>query len=467
MSEEVINESTEVLSDKLSFKLPNTASYINNRRSVNLPCVGSNIYQGGGSGTKLLRFQLNSDHWADLDTIRVNFRLVNKAPIVSTNDPILRPLGGAHLFFRRLRILCGGAVIEDILQYGRTHQMFECLMNGQVRDNLEIENFGTRFDNSYTYNNYTTGTCPGINGSGTNRNAKYVSFKPFAGLFRCGKMLPLTYCPLVVELELCANATDPIFSIDGTVFTTNNTSVSWEIDNPFLTFDTIELDNALQNEYDRHLQNGSLRLTYDTLIVQQQNIQQGAQALNINVARAVSCLKAVYLSFFKYDPPPTSGTDTRPERVKNKTAVNKESIEFTNPMVYSPFDVNNYDYSYELSWYLMLGPKRFPERECDSIAQTFTQLKKCLNLPDHYQHSVSIDHDRYLQNEFIIGMNMEKALDSNFYFSGENTKQGQLLYINVKPANNPAMTLNLDWIYITLHAQYNMDIRATGVTILD
>ena len=44
VSEEVISESTEVLSDKLSFKIPNTASYIKTRRSVNLPCVGSDIY---------------------------------------------------------------------------------------------------------------------------------------------------------------------------------------------------------------------------------------------------------------------------------------------------------------------------------------------------------------------------------------------------------------------------------------
>ena len=150
MSEEVISESTEVLSDKLSFKIPNTASYINTRRSVNLPCVGSNIYTGGGSGTKLLRFQLNSDHWCDLDTLRVNFRVVHKG----TTGCLLRPLGGAHLFFRRLRILCGGAVIEDILQYGRTHEMFESMMNENVRSNLSIENFGYRWDDASVYQNY-------------------------------------------------------------------------------------------------------------------------------------------------------------------------------------------------------------------------------------------------------------------------------------------------------------------------
>ena len=136
-------------------------------------------------------------------------------------------------------------------------------------------------------------------------------------------------------------------------------------------------------------------------------------------------------------------------------------------MIYSTNTINSYDYNYELSWYVMLGPKRYPERECDSTAQTFTQLKKCLNLPEYHQHSVSINFEKYLRDKFIIGMSMEKALDSGFHFSGENTKQGQLLYINVKPSNNPNMTLNLDWIYITLHAQMNMEIRATGVQILD
>ena len=162
-------------------------------------------------------------------------------------------------------------------------------------------------------------------------------------------MFPLTYCPIVLELEICANATDPIISIDSSAsFTSANTSESWEIDSPFLTFDVIELDNGLQNEYDKHLQNGSLRLTYDTVIVQQQNIPFGSQALNINVARAVSCLKAVYLSFFKYDPN-VPAPDPRPQRVKDKTPVNKECVEFTNPMIYSTNTINSYDYNYELS----------------------------------------------------------------------------------------------------------------------
>ena len=136
-------------------------------------------------------------------------------------------------------------------------------------------------------------------------------------------------------------------------------------------------------------------------------------------------------------------------------------------MVYSTVATNSFDVNYELAWYLMIGPKRYPERECDSTAQTFTQLKKVLNLPMYHQHSVSFNHQQYLEDKFIIGMSLEKALDSQFAFSGENTKQGQLVYINLKPANNPNMKLNLDWIYITLHAQLELEIRSTGVQVFD
>ena len=74
-------------------------------------------------------------------------------------------------------------------------------------------------------------------------------------------------------------------------------------------------------------------MSYDTLIVQQQNIT-GQQSLNLNVARAVSCLKAVYLTFFKQDNkalPNADGSvaDTRKAAVISKTPVNKETVEFT------------------------------------------------------------------------------------------------------------------------------------------
>ena len=70
------------------------------------------------------------------------FNLVNKGAAAE----MLRPLQGAYSFFRRLRITANGALVEDISDYNRVHQMFEVLTSEQNRDNDSIEGFGYRSD---------------------------------------------------------------------------------------------------------------------------------------------------------------------------------------------------------------------------------------------------------------------------------------------------------------------------------
>ncbi len=54
----------------------------------------------------------------------------------------LRPLGGPWSFFRRVRRLCNGQVIEDIDNYSRVHELFSILTAKDSRDNEEVEGFG-------------------------------------------------------------------------------------------------------------------------------------------------------------------------------------------------------------------------------------------------------------------------------------------------------------------------------------
>ena len=106
----LVNSVEEVLINELSFKLPGSGEYVLDRRSVTFHQEGSNAYSPY-SGTKLIRFKLAGDQWADPSTVRVMFDVVN-----DDHDGIkkLRPIGRAHAFFRRLRIAVRGTIIEDI-----------------------------------------------------------------------------------------------------------------------------------------------------------------------------------------------------------------------------------------------------------------------------------------------------------------------------------------------------------------
>jgi len=140
----------------------------------------------------------------------------------------LRVLGGPYSFFRRMRVLCGNQLVEDIDYYNRTHYMFDILRAQHVRENEDVEGFGEdRFDHPLvqpffqTNNNaktnvaYPSGPMESFKDNFVSIPAggtKTVSFKPLSGLLSCGKLLPLRWAPITIELELVQNATDVIIS---------------------------------------------------------------------------------------------------------------------------------------------------------------------------------------------------------------------------------------------------------------
>jgi hypothetical protein len=132
-----------ILLDGLSLKLPATADYITNRRSVTFMPQGGNEYSP--TGVKVIKINLTGQDWLDPSTVRFMFTVNNQeaGPAwngTSGNPKMLRLLGGPWSFFRRVRILAGnGAVVEDIDGYARVHEMFHILTNPVNRENDSVE----------------------------------------------------------------------------------------------------------------------------------------------------------------------------------------------------------------------------------------------------------------------------------------------------------------------------------------
>ena len=121
--EALSNGVEDYLIDGLSFKLPNGSSYVADRRKVTYWASGSNIYTLV-NGTKVIRFVINGEDgtWLDPNTVRVNF------DVKATGLHNLRPYGSPALFFRRLRILVGNELAEDIQNYGHVNEIFFSLL---------------------------------------------------------------------------------------------------------------------------------------------------------------------------------------------------------------------------------------------------------------------------------------------------------------------------------------------------
>ena len=149
MVESYANSVEDKLIDGLSFKLESGASYINERKFVTFHPQGSNIYNPK-SGTQFIRIALTGKDWLDPSTFRVAFDVQNletaRTESGTALNPFLRPLSGPWCMFRRIRLLAGSQVIEDIDQYSRVHQMMDILTAKDSRRNEVVEGFGYLWD---------------------------------------------------------------------------------------------------------------------------------------------------------------------------------------------------------------------------------------------------------------------------------------------------------------------------------
>ena len=440
--EAVANSVDDALIDALSFKLSNSASYLTDRKSVTFWPTGSNIYKTN-SGTKVIRFVLTNDNWLDPSTVRVMFNLVNND---SDANKRLRPISGAWSFFRRMRVMCQGTLIEDF-DYNRTCEMFEVLTSLHNRDNDDIENFGYRADTLPPGENHTTNTLPGIPG----QSYQTVGMKLCSGLLNQPKMLPLKYMPLTIELELVNDANDVVVTpAVNSEFTTGNTTNDWQLENVQLKCDICNLDNSLQNNYDSHLLSGkSLPINFNTYITQSQAIT--GQDVGVSLNRAITRLKSIFVTFYQ-----TNDTEK---------PTHKEFCDFNHPMDNATGLL--YDKGYELEYQIQVGSKLFPEYPVRSLSESFAQLKKCLGILGSNFHSVSITPKQYRNNRFIIGCDTEKALQAGF--TGLNTRQGDLLSVKVKAMDKSVLTASKmpDTMYIVLHSDQIMEISDAGVQVFD
>ena len=471
MVEAMANSVEDYLIDGLSFKLQPGASYIQQRRAVSFYTSGSNVYSP--SGTKVVRIQLNGDDWLDPSSVRVMFKLKN----IDTNpNHRLRPLCGPWSFFRRVRILCGGGqLVEDISDYNRLHEMLSILQSSNSRANDDAEGFGTRWDDSQKQVYYDVKapvapstlptvqaivnapsimTLPGIKGN----SYKYVGFRLKCGIFNQPKFIPLRYCPLTIELEVCNSLTDPIISNLGiTSFTAANTSTVWEIEDVQIKASVVSLDNALANSYTEHLlKGGALPLQYTQYFTLQQTISGSSPT--VTITRSASRLKEAYFTL----------TDTT--TINGSVLYNTTNL-FYHPMfewatgadmtLYPPYDATK-----EVEWDIQIGSRLFPETNCRSVSESFKFLREILHLPDMHQHSVDITEEQYRVDKFIMAFDFQRVAEAGY--TGINTKAGDLMVFKMRPAPGAAFTGDIaNTLYATLAADCILEIKDTGCSVYD
>ncbi len=408
--------SDDRLIDSLFFAGKNTASYMTSRSSVSFaPQTASNFKT---SGSRLMRFSLmDQQGWLDGGTVRLVFKITNLhvsgslAPI--TDSPAS--------MFRRMRVIANGsAVIEDIEDYGRVHQLFSELLPAQRRYNNTAESWGGA--------NLASGLDSPVHIAPIEADCeRTVCVHLMSSFLGQGKMIPLSMVPVILELEL-GDMDDCFLGGAG--------DNAWEISRPRLIADVMQVDQALQNSYASHLLSGkSLPIIMTGLYSVKSAVPTGSSIYSFPVARGFTRLSAVYISFWD--------------------GLGKYTNNFFSPLHGKDNTADNDDFEF----YLNVGSDRYPQFSVDSHQECFYRLRLARQMAQG-NDAMSIAPHAYVRDKFITALNLEKVPGASSH-SGINTRSGSQLTLNLK--NSGAATT----CHVILVYDQVANISAAGVDILD
>ncbi len=275
--ESVVASSDDLLIKGLHYASSQTSSYITSRSSASFPPNTASDFKP--SGSRLMRYSLAQESgWIDPSTVRLLFKITNLSP-TSTLHPVT---DSPASMFRSLRLIASGsAELERIDDYGRTHQMMSELLPSSRRYNDILESWGGTSADSMLSIPATPDPIP----PDTERT---VCVHLLSGLFGQNKMIPLSYLPLTVEIEL--GEADDAFAGPGNV---------WHISRPRLCCDVLQLDTSLVNSYSNHLLSSkSLPVLFQGMHSIKSAIPAGSSQFTLAVARGFSRLRGIMISMF-------------------------------------------------------------------------------------------------------------------------------------------------------------------------
>jgi len=332
------------------------------------------------------------------------------------------------------------------------------------------------------YTRHSVSGIPGANG--------YARFghKPVCGLMESNYYLPLRYCPLELEFTVVNDEHAPVitpFTITdantqkddtGYYFTTGDTSTSWELNNVIIRAEVIHLDNSVNNNIVSHLLEGqSLKLVFPVYHTISQTFNNAGTEINMNIVKFASKLNGCFIPLFRA---PRSGV-VDGKYLPDNYVYKRWNYQY-NPMINAPIvdgvdpDGANphnqgkgfQDSSRNLSWQIQIGSKKYPEFECQSLAETMYFLRRAIHYLNPDQDALSFSYKQYRHDKFVIGMSYEKMQDINF--SGVNTKMGSLLTFKLKGTNQALQAgEEVTEIFFHLLNESVAEIRQDGVVLYD
>ena len=462
-------EITDVLNENvLRYRLKGGASYIRDKRIKTF--YPSSVSTYSSNSNSVIRFNLTggANEWINLRSLLMGFTVVNAD---NNGTKVLRPAYKPSSFFQRMRVMAGSNVIAEIPDLNRYEAMMDILQDDGARNYSDNLGFGETFYNEgHRFLTYTQkATNPGsdtvtkvveqatTSNFGGFKNKKTVYYKPSCPFFNVSNFIPLSYCPIVIELTLVSDATEPLVN-QSAEFTTTNTSFLWNIEAPIITADVHRLDDGLFAEYAEILEKQSLPITFNSVSIQTQTTSKTTDIFT-TIVRNVSKADNIFISF--YSPHGYAG---------GFGEVLKPHNLLYHPLAFetSVSTAQNYFEDLDLQFQLSIGNTVIPEMPTLGITDNYKHLQETRN------NHVSIKPQMYRTNSFLAGFNLKKLNSANY--TGLNLKNNSNMVVRCKPIygtrlfteNNGTDTgLMPQKMYIVIEHECILEIKAQSVVFYD
>ena len=407
----------------LSYELPAPSTAITDRKQ-HIRAYPSSASSLSSTGTKTCRIRIGGDDgFVDPSSIRVQYTLNNP----ETNK-YLRPVSGPWCLWQQVYCRSSGVELDNFPHYGRYHNQYGFM-------NLDRESqWGT----------------PSIEGFHLSKPTTKNAFKPEVGqlagsvsltvmhrlhlsLLSSGKLLPVKYAPLEIELSIVNDLNDFLQAASVSGNGTQNFTVS----DVQILMDTYTLDESvLQSFYSSLLRNKVMSIPILSCYQVVHPLPSGATTYSFSSVRAFSRLCQVWCTFRKTGarsteflcPGPLPGEDTNDLYLNNAVFPTAR---------------------------MSIGPKSYPEAQpVSSMAEYHMMLTKTLGM------SPNITRREFEHDAFTIAWNIQKSPSDPL--TAISTRSGDLVRIEL--ANLTADRASEVWL--TLVSFGVCAIRESGVTLL-
>jgi hypothetical protein len=451
---------SDVVIDELSFNNKRTASYIKDRQEVIYNVTGSSTYSP--TTQTMMTITLNGDTILDQSTLRLNFKVTN----TEGASHLLRPLGGGHIFIKRVRLLGkNGVVIHDIQDYGRYCEMMLLMESKHHLDNYNLcGGFGDSINSLQNDKNSGELIQADIQNNYVHYIAggqyKHVSIPLKLGLFMQSKFLLMRYLSnLVVEITLDNTAKNCVVS-DMLTYPTGRVgyvdtdhSVSYVISDVNISVDSLIMDSEFLNNFDSLLleKNGQINYMCDNVYHTVQTTGE-TTSLSLNISRSFADLNSVFISFYNSDRNTVDPLNNKIfwRRTNCFTRYNQEAARLN------------------ISYNFNCNGKLYPANPIIDNSSQFYNLLKAIGLNNSSYHSVCINRWTYGGENYILGFNFDKSLgvDSSGLNMINSIMQIQLKAYTRDEAGRNVSKLPQE-VYILMIAKSKVVVKSTSVDVLD